>query len=161
MNAASMTAAKVVTIAFCLMLATIGLVPAAHAGQWSERTEIQFSAPVEIPGVVLQPGTYWFVLSSDQNDRNIVEVFDAKQNKVYATLMTIPTRRQRSTAKTEIVLVKRHNSPDALWKWYYPGRRTGHEFTYPTHEEAQLRRDAKRVLFATPMSSTAVGNSAG
>ena len=156
-----MTAFKSIAVMFCLMLATVAFVPAAHAGQWSERTELSFNDPVEVPGRVLPAGTYWFVLSSDQSDGNIVEIFDAKQNKVFSTLMTVPTLRRHATSKTEIVFVKRHNSPDALWKWYYPGRRTGHEFTYPTHEEAQLRRDAKRVVLSEPMSSTANGNSAG
>jgi hypothetical protein len=161
MSGSSMTASKMIAIAFCFALASIGFVPAAYAGQWSERTEIRFNAPVEVPGMVLQPGTYWFVLSSDQSDRNIVEIFDAKQNKVYATLMTIPARRRHTTARTEIVLVKRHNSPDALWKWYYPGLRTGHQFTYPNREEARLKQDAKHVLFSAPMSSTNTGNRAG
>ena len=156
-----MTASKSLAIMFVLALGTLAFVPAAYAGQWSERTELKFSAPVEVPGVVLQPGTYWFVLSSDQSDRNIVQIFDAKQNKLYATLMTVPSLRRHTTSKTEMVVVKRHNSPDALWKWYYPGRRTGHEFVYAKHEETHLRRDPKQVVFGMPMSSTATGNSAG
>jgi hypothetical protein len=156
-----MTALKSMAAILCLMFATVGFVPAAHAGQWSERTELHFNDPVEVPGVVLPAGTYWFVLSSSQSDRNIVEIFDAKQNKLCATLMTEPTLRRHMTPKTEMVVVKRQNSPDALWKWYYPGRRTGHEFVYSTHEESQLRRDAKRVIFSEPMSSTANGSSAG
>ena len=156
-----MTALKSIALIFCLALATIAFVPDARAGQWSERTELQFNDPVEIPGTVLPAGTYWFVLSSDQSNRNIVQIFDAKQNKVFATLMTTPTRRWRTTGKTEIVLVTRHNSPDAVWKWYYPGLRTGHEFLYKGHEETQLRHDAKRVVFGMPMSSKVNGNSAG
>jgi hypothetical protein len=155
------TAFKSMAVIFGFALATMAFVPAAFAGQWSERTELSFNDPVEIPGVVLPAGTYWFVLSSNRSNRNLVQILDAKQNKVFATLMTVPTERRHTTGKTEIVLVTRHNSPDAVWKWYYPGRRTGHQFLFPTHEEAQLRRDAKRVVFSAPMSSTANGNSAG
>jgi hypothetical protein len=152
---------KSIAIIFGFALVCIALLPAARAGQWSERTELQFNQPVEVPGVVLPAGTYWFVLSSDQSNRNIVEILDAEQSKVYATLMTVPTERKHSTGRTEVVLVTRNQSPDALWKWYYPGRSTGHAFMYPTHEEKQLSRDAKKVLFGEPMSSTANGSAAG
>lgn len=156
-----MTKFKSIAVIFCLTLATIAFVPAAFAGQWSERTELHFNDPIEVPGVVLPAGNYWFVLSSDQSNRNVVQIFDAKENKIFATLMTVPTERRHTTGKTEMVLATRQHSPDALWKWYYPGRRTGHAFLYPTHEEMQLKRVAKRVLFTEPMSSTASGNNAG
>lgn len=156
-----MTILKSIAVVFCLTLAITAFAPPARAALWSERTELHFNDPVEVPGVVLPAGTYWFVLSSDQSDRNIVEIYDAKQNKVYATLMTEPALRRHTTGKTEIVLVKRHNSPDAVWKWYYPGLRSGHEFVYSNQEEARLRRDAKRIVFGMPMSSTATGHNAG
>jgi len=152
---------KSMAIIFSLALMCVAFTPAARAGQWSERTELQFNQPVEIPGVVLPAGTYWFVLSSDQSNRNVVEILDAKQSKVYATLMTVPTLRKHSTGRTEVVLVTHNQSPDALWKWYYPGRLTGHAFLYPTHEEKRLSRDAKKILFGEPMSSTANGSAAG
>ena len=48
--------------------------PQARADEWNQKTVFTFSGPVEIPGQVLQPGTYVFKLADSASDRNIVEV---------------------------------------------------------------------------------------
>ena len=45
------------------------------ADEFNKRTDLEFSAPVQIPGHVLAPGKYVFELMDNQYDRNIVEVF--------------------------------------------------------------------------------------
>ena len=59
-----------------------------------------------------------------------------------------------------MIFAERRSQPDALWKWYYPGLQTGHQFLYPGHEEKHLNRDEKEIVYAPLMSSaqaTAVG----
>ena len=55
----------------------------AMADEWNKRTELEFSAPVEIPGHVLAAGKYVFQILDTPSDRNIVQVFseDADGNE--------------------------------------------------------------------------------
>src|SRR5947209_16133455 len=38
--------------------------------------------------------------------------------------------------------------PDALLKWFYPGRDTGHEFVYSGQQEKQLAQDTQQTIVA-------------
>ena len=53
-----------------------GMVVRANADLWDQRTIFTFSGPVEIPGQVLDAGTYVFKLADSSSDRNIVQVFN-------------------------------------------------------------------------------------
>jgi hypothetical protein len=145
-----MTIIKSLSAFFALILAVAVFAPAARADESNQRTELKFSQPIEIPGKVLPPGTYWFVLLNSSSNRNVVQIFNSSNSRRYATLDTVPTLR-KDAGDTEVVLAERHHSrPEALWKWYYPGSQTGHEFLYPTREENNLRRDAKQDLTGVP-----------
>ena len=47
----------------------------------AEQTFLTFSAPVEMPGVVLEPGTYEFRLANPVTSRNVVQVFKKDSNE--------------------------------------------------------------------------------
>jgi hypothetical protein len=150
-----MKSLKSIAIIFCLALSGALFVPPAHASIWNQKMEIGFNQPVEIPGSVLPAGDYWFVLMNSPSNRNVVQVFNASQTKLLATLITIPTLRpsRNVSAKTEVVFAeRRHEQPEALWKLYYPSLSSGHEFLYRQSEQTRLRRDAKQVALAAPMS---------
>jgi hypothetical protein len=148
---------KPLVIVCCFALACWALVPAARADEWSQQTKLSFNQPIEIPGVVLPAGTYWFVLYDNQ-DRNLVQIFSADWSTLYASLQTIPTLRPEATTKIEVEFAERpHQSPEALWKWYYPGHLKGHEFLYSTKVEVGLHREPKReVLTQTGTLSPAL-----
>lgn len=133
---------KAMSILFGMILACGVFLPAAHASEWNQETEITFSQPVQIPHRVLPAGTYWFVLARSQANRNVVRVFSHDWSRLYATTITIPTERASSTSRTEITFAERpSNKPEALLKWYYPGRLTGHEFLYRIGQEHEFTRD--------------------
>ena len=75
------------TIAVVVILLALGsaLAPRMNADAWDQLTKLTFSEPVEIPGQVLPPGTYWFKLLDSQSDRNIVQIYNNDQTKLYAT----------------------------------------------------------------------------
>ncbi|MFY9744308.1 MAG: hypothetical protein WA252_02840 [Candidatus Sulfotelmatobacter sp.] len=144
---------KSIAILSCLAFTCTVFTPAARADLWNQATELHFNQPVEVPGVVLPAGDYWFVLENNPADRNVVEIFNAQRSQLYATVNTIPTLCQRGPGRTEVVLADRPSQPDALWKWYYPGLQTGQQFLYPGHEEKHLRSDEKQVVLVPPISS--------
>ncbi len=141
------------TIFFGFILTRVIFLLAARADEWDQMTKFTFNQPVEIPGGVLPAGTYWFVLQNNQSDRNIVQVFNADWSRVEATLITNPTYRRQPADQTEIKFAERpHQKPEALLKWYYPGRLTGHEFVYSARHEREFARDPKQDVLAEPMS---------
>jgi len=145
---------NVSVILAALILACTVFLPAARADEWNQKTKLTFSQPVEIPGRILPAGTYWFVLLNNQSNRNIVEIFNGNWSKLEATLITVPTDRMEPRGVTQIQFAeRRHDKPEALLKWYYPGLLTGHQFLYRPRHQREFQRDAKLNELARPGSS--------
>jgi hypothetical protein len=139
---------------FGVALAFMLFQPVARADEWNEMTKLKFNRPVELPHVVLPAGSYWFTLANSSSDRNIVEVFSTDWKHEYATLLTIPTYRPHSTDYTVLKFAeRRHDLPEALLKWYYPGRLTGQQFVYSARNEHKFTRDPKQTVDANSFTS--------
>jgi len=123
-------------------------VPKARADQWNQATKISINHAMEIPGRVLDPGTYWFTVMRDNPQRNVVQVWNADRQHLLATILTVPDYRVEPTGKTVIKFSERpSNQPQALRAWFYPGDNYGHAFVYPQHEAAKLaKRTGQPVL---------------
>ncbi|MGI9071033.1 MAG: hypothetical protein ACR2JB_06850 [Bryobacteraceae bacterium] len=50
---------------------------------------VTFSSPVEIPGQVLEAGTYVFKLAHSESDRDLVQVFNKDETHLYGTFLAI------------------------------------------------------------------------
>lgn len=133
--------------------------PVARAGVTDEATTITFSAPIEIPGHALPPGTYLFKLADDGAYPNVVQIFNSDGTKLYASVQTIPTEMQRPPDNTAITLAEQGSgAPDALLKWFYPGCQTGHEFMYSAQEDKELTQDKQQTIVVNPNSDTYAGD---
>jgi hypothetical protein len=110
------------------------------ADEGNKRTELQFSAPVEIPGRVLTPGKYVFELADSQSDRNIVQVFAEDSNgheSLVSTIPAIPAYRSNIPGKSIVQFEERPSgTPVAIHSWFYPGDKTGWQFVYPKEHQA-------------------------
>jgi hypothetical protein len=141
------------TIGFMALSATT--IPSAIADDWNRKTEITFSAPVEIPGVhltgwgILPAGTYVFKILDSQSDRHIVQIFNKDETIIYATILAIPNYRLKATDKTVMTFRERPaGEPEALRAWFYPGHNWGDEFVYPKAKALELAKTANApVLF--------------
>jgi hypothetical protein len=119
--------------------------PTARADEWNQMTKLTFDQPVQIPGhEVLPAGSYWFILANSSSDRNIVQVYSSNWQHELATLLTQPTVRAHASDDTVVEFAERpHKQPEALLKWYYPGRLTGHQFLYSGRHEDEFSHDVK------------------
>ncbi|HUD98170.1 MAG TPA: hypothetical protein VMR62_01255 [Bryobacteraceae bacterium] len=151
-----MSILKAVTAsAFCLALVGVVFSPGAKAEDWNQKTVMTFSGPVEIPGVhmkgwgVLPAGTYVFKLLDSQSDRHIVQIFNADQTQIIATILAIPNYRLKATGKTVVTFRERPaGEPEALRAWFYPGQNFGQEFVYPKARAVELAKEINApVLF--------------
>src|ERR1700759_3221252 len=87
------------TVAYCLFFGI-----SANADEADQMTTISFSAPVELPGQVLLPGTYVFKLADIGADLHTVEVFNSDETRLYGAFETISTYRPQSTSDTAITV---------------------------------------------------------
>lgn len=133
----------------CTMLAGT-----ASAQSWNKKTSITFSGPVEIPGVeaqVLPAGTYVFRLLDSMSNRHIVQVLNADESHMYATILAIPNYRLRSTDKTVMTFAERPaGEPQAIRAWFYPGDLSGQEFVYPKKRAVELARIVNEPVLYIP-----------
>ena len=117
------------------------LAPAAHADEWTKRTYFTFSAPVEMPGIVLPAGTYKFELADPDSSRRVVRVSDNEGPKVLGTFLSIPNQ-MLEPADKPLVMFKEApaGAPEAVKAWFYPGEATGYEFVYPDDQALKIAK---------------------
>src|SRR5262245_11741122 len=105
----------------------------------SRKMRVKFSAPVEIPApntdasvMTLPAGTYIFKLLRSSSDRNIVQVLNEREDKVYSTILAVPDYRLNASSKTVMYFSERGaGAPSAIKSWFYPGDNSGSRFVYP------------------------------
>jgi outer membrane protein OmpA-like peptidoglycan-associated protein len=99
----------------------------ASADDWNKATRLTFNQPFEIPGMVLPAGTYVF----KSIDPHVIQILNAGETHVYATVETISDYRMDPSDKTVITFEERQEgSPEAIKSWFYPGETIGEEFVY-------------------------------
>jgi len=143
-----------------LVLASLNMLPVAHADDWDQASKLTFSQLVQIRGRVLPAGTYWFVLADSVDNRNIVQVFNSDRSTLYATILTTDSERLLPTDSTTITFAERELMPtNAIVTWFYPGNNSGHEFVYSRSERQELAGAKQQTIVAMEPSKhqSAVG----
>jgi len=112
------------------------LAPAAHADEWTKLTYFTFSAPVEMPGMVLPAGSYKFELADPDATRRVVRISDKEGGKIHGIFLSIPDQKLEPSDKPIVMFRETPaGAPEAVKAWFYPGETTGFEFVYP-HDQA-------------------------
>jgi hypothetical protein len=123
-------------------LALIGSIPPAMADEWNKETRLEINEPLEIPGMVLIPGTYIFKLADSASDRTIVQVFSEDGNgrqKLVTTIFAVSAYTLNTPEKPMINLEERPaGNPQAIHTWFYPGDNNGWEFVYPKSNRPEV-----------------------
>lgn len=115
---------------------------AAFADEYYKRTEVTLNEPVivaGVPNVTLAPGKYVLRLMNHDHNRNIVQVYNDRENKLYTTVLAIPNYRLEPTDKTEFRFWETpRGNPIALRSWFPNGEQYGQEFVYPKGLAAKI-----------------------
>jgi hypothetical protein len=132
----------------CLILQGVAFAPTAAADTWDKKTIVMINAPVEVPGEVLQPGTYVFKLLDSPSNRNILQIWDMDEKHLQATILAVPDYRLKPADKPVIAFDERpSDSPPALKAFFYPGENYGLEMVYPHMRATELaKRTNQNVL---------------
>jgi hypothetical protein len=142
--------------AMCSLLLSFALV--AFASDYEKKTVITLNEPVIVAGVqtvTLQPGTYVLRLMNHASNRNIVEIFNEREDHLYALVLAIPNYRLDPKDKTELRFWETpEGNPVALRAWFFPGDRWGQEFVYPKGLAARIARQTGGPVLAEPQAET-------
>jgi len=139
-----------------VVLLAVGLTPIAKSDTWNKQTTVTCSGVVGIPGMDLPPGKYVFRLVDSSSNRNIVQILNAQQDKVFATLLTIPDYRPKATSKTVITFGENcPGLPEHLKVWFYPGDLMGNRFVYPKEEAMRIANACKVAVPDAPPAAIA------
>ncbi len=145
---------SVLAVAALCILSAMSL-SSVRADEFSKKTVMTFSQPVEIPGQILPAGTYTFKLVNSLSDRHIVQIFNADGSHIIATVLAINNYRLRPTGDTVVKFSERPgDAPDALKAWFYPGDNFGQEFVYPKPRAIELAAAVKEPIPALPAEVT-------
>jgi hypothetical protein len=133
----------------CLAL-LVALAPLAMGGVWDKKTTVSFTQPVEVPGAVLEPGTYVMKLLDSSSNRHIVQFWNEDQNHMLSMAFAIPAERIQPAERTILTFYEMPSGqPDALKTWFYPGDNVGQEFTYPKNRATQISAVTGKQVPAT------------
>ena len=113
----------------------------AFADDWNKEMTVRINEQFQVPGKVLQPGTYVFRLADSSSNRNIVEIFAVDENgrqNFVSMIQTVPDFRLPTPDKPMIQFEERHlGDPEAIKSWFYPGDNYGWHFVYPKSEQLE------------------------
>src|SRR5579862_212667 len=106
--------------------------PPTLADDYDKKGIVKFDQPTEVPGIVLQPGTYVIKLVDSQSDRHIAVIMNEKMDHLYALTFTAAAFRVERTGKPVLTFYEGANGqPQAIKRWFWPGELDGIEFLYP------------------------------
>ncbi|HYV62326.1 MAG TPA: hypothetical protein VE958_06615 [Bryobacteraceae bacterium] len=133
-----------------LGLASLGILalnPVLKADEYDRKTVISISQPLEVPGVVLPPGTYVMKLFNSSSNRHIVQFMNEDQNRQMALTFAVAAERIRPTGKTVLTMYEgSQGAPPAIRTWFYPGDTVGQEFLYSRQQALRISARTKAAV---------------
>jgi hypothetical protein len=129
------------------------------ADDYNKRTIVTFHEPVMVAGVpvvTLEPGTYVIKLMNQSHTRNIVQVFNEREDHLYTTVLAIPNYRLFPKEHTSFSFWETPTgNPMALRAWFFPGDNWGQEFVYPKGLAAKIAAETGQPVLTTPAETEA------
>jgi hypothetical protein len=116
-------------LALALLSAT--LAPSAKADEWDKKTLITVKGgTVQIQGTVLHQGEYVMKLADSPADRRILQLFNADESQLVATILANAAYRLEPTGDAGFTFAEvPAGQPPAITTWFYPGDNYGPQFS--------------------------------
>jgi hypothetical protein len=98
-----------------------------------------------------------FKLADSNSDRHIVQIFNADETHIIATILAIPNYRLKPTDKSVFRFWETPaGNAKAMRAWFYPGDNFGQEFAYPKMKSVEFARTANTEVPTILMEKDAV-----
>ena len=115
--------------------------PAAQAQYEKTKSTLAISEPVEVPGAVLEPGTYLVRVANIQANRNVVVFQNMDGTKTFATCLATPHRGASEFKETEFDFYPMPAGQTRVLRSWFPANvANGQDFYYPAERAAELKR---------------------
>ena len=129
------------------------------ASDYDKKTTVQVNEPILVAGVpvvTLEPGSYMIKLMNHDHNRNIVQIFNERGDKLYTTVLAIPNYRLFPKENTTFSFWETPTgNPPALKSWFAPGDNWGQEFVYPKGLAPIIASRAHEPVLSTPAETAA------
>jgi hypothetical protein len=127
------------SIAAPIAILLLAAAPEIFSDEHDKKTDVTITEPLQVPGAVLQPGTYMFILLNSSSDRHIVEIKSQDGKHLYAMMFTAAARRVVPTGKVALTFYETpQGTPKAVRQWFWPGDYDGQEFLYSHKQAAEI-----------------------
>lgn len=140
---------RFITTMLCLVLVLGSFVPNCHADEWNKKSTLTVDRKVEVPGMVLEKGTYVVKLLDNLGKRAIVQILNSDESQALATLVAIPDHRMRPDGDIAFTYHDVKGETLVMQSWFYPGELQGLEFVYPKARAQQLAKAADDHVMAS------------
>jgi len=136
---------------------TIATSPTVNAQTLNEKSTLTVTEPIDVAGVVLQPGTYKIRVVEDVANRNIVQVTSSDEMKVYVTALATPRPVKTNEANPEVQFTyfpPVGDSPKSLRTWIAKDTSVGQDILYPHKRAEELSIASNETLTSYPDETT-------
>jgi hypothetical protein len=143
---------RLLALTACVVI--FGMVAAPNAmATIPEGSYLRLAQPLDVGGTILQPGVYVIKVLPSIGNRNLLQVTNEDQSKVFATVLSIPhaigaTNDQGNTSFVYYPAVA--GTPQALRTWFAPDSASGggHDIVYPKPRAMELAAVVKAPVVA-------------
>ena len=148
-----MTKLSIPGIALAVLIALLMPAPTGAFYTHDKLAFLTFNAPVQVPGAMLQAGTYRFRLTNPDTSRSVLQVLSNDGKTVFAHFLTRPdSRTLLSDEPTVTFLETPAGVPPAIRSLFYGGEYRGYEFVWGKGEPNMIAE----VVAQPPITYTAI-----
>jgi hypothetical protein len=142
----------------CLALGTfatfLGVVSTpAYAQSDRENSTFTVTEPIDVGAFTLPPGTYLIKVVMLDSNRNMIQVTNVEQTKVFASVLATPHAIREGEAAPSsryIYYTTAAGQPKALRTWFARDTTNGQDIVYPKRRAMELAALAKEPVIAIP-----------
>ena len=137
---------------FAMLFIALNLNPSLQNGYsdgWHKRSTLITTESVELPGIVLEPGTYTFKLEEASSRRNVVQVVSVDGSKILTRLIAVPDYRTHGGDSAFTYHESPGSGPKPIRSWFYPGDLNGLEFVYPKDRAKEIAKETDTHVMAS------------
>ena len=154
-------ARPVISLAVLLSFLLVFTAPAHAQYEWAKKSVITLNDLCEVPGMVLEPGTY--VLKTDDNlsnSRAVIQLLNKDESQILTTFIAVPDHRMRPDSTGSDVVLTFFDGvtvgPKPIQTWFYPGEMNGYEFVYPTSRAKEIAKHTDDHVMASDGKNAAI-----
>ncbi|HEX7669423.1 MAG TPA: hypothetical protein VF395_07570 [Polyangiaceae bacterium] len=145
-------------LATCLALGTfatfLGVASTpAYAQSDRENSTFTVTEPIEVGGFTLPAGTYLVKVVMLESNRNMIQVSNVEQTKVFANVLATPHPIREGEAVPSsryIYYTTADGQPKALRTWFARDTTNGQDIIYPKQRAMELAASAREPVIAIP-----------